>query len=82
MNHEARRIPVSDISLIRRGDRIEACRGDQTCYRGDVKDTAPGLGILWIREEGRHGRRAVSLDDFTILKAPRQSAVLRDQDHP
>lgn len=73
MQNETERTPVRDISLIRRGDRIEARRGMETCYRGDVKDTAPGLGMLWIREEGRHGRRAVSLDDFTILRTQRKT---------
>lgn len=68
MQHETAGQPITDISLIRRGDCIEARRGDTTCYRGDVKDTAPGLGVLWIRETGRHGRRAVTLDDFTILR--------------
>ncbi|AUI52939.1 hypothetical protein SAMN04489742_3622 [Arthrobacter crystallopoietes] len=81
MQHSRNLTPVRDVSLIRRGDWIEAYRGGQTCYRGDVTETAPGLGIIWIRENGRHGRRAVSLDDFTVLRSPRQSAGFQGQDH-
>jgi len=65
MHTEPRRNRVSDISLIRRGDRIEARRGD-ACYRGQVKDTAPGLGLLWIREDDQNRRRTLSVDDFII----------------
>jgi hypothetical protein len=81
MQHSRNLTPVRDVSLIRRGNWIEAYRGGQTCYRGDVTETAPGLGIIWIREDGRHGRRAVSLDDFTVLRSPRQSAGFQGQDH-
>ncbi|WP_246262491.1 hypothetical protein [Arthrobacter mobilis] len=61
--------PVRDISLISRGDHIEARRGT-TCYRGRVKDTAPGVGLVWIREHGRGIRRALPADEYSIYRLP------------
>ncbi len=61
--------PIRDISLISRGDDIEARRGT-TCYRGRVKDTAPGLGLVWICEHGRGVRRALPADEYSIYRMP------------
>jgi hypothetical protein len=73
MQHETGTARIRDITKLRRGDRVEA-RRDSTCYSGQVKDTAPGLGMLWIREDGGHGRRAVSADDFSIWRIRQPNA--------
>ncbi|WAP52251.1 hypothetical protein OL239_02795 [Arthrobacter sp. ATA002] len=58
---------VRNIRSIRRGDHIEVRSGNELYYSGEVRDTAPGLGTLWIR--GDEGTRiAVSVEDFSIWK--------------
>ncbi|WP_342023565.1 hypothetical protein AAE021_17485 [Arthrobacter citreus] len=67
----ARAKRVRNIRSIRRGDHIEVRSGSEVYYRGEVRDTAPGLGTLWIR--GDDGLRiAVSVEDFTLWKVPAQ----------
>lgn len=66
MQHQADRRPVHDISRLRRGDRVELRRAEAPGCHGLVKDTAPGLGMLWIREDGGRRRRAVAAEDFSI----------------
>jgi hypothetical protein len=68
MQHPSADRPVRDIATLRRGDEIEARRGDSSCHRGQVKDTAPGVGMIWLYEEGRRGRKAVSADDYSIYR--------------
>ena len=65
MYYQPETAPVTDISELNPGDEIEARRG-RACYRGKVKDTAPGLGMVWIREHGHGGRRALPADDYSI----------------
>ncbi|MET4061734.1 hypothetical protein ABIB35_003311 [Arthrobacter sp. UYP6] len=61
---------VRNIRSIRRGDHIEVRSGEQVYYRGEVRDTAPGLGTIWIRGDDEGTRTAVSVEDFTIWKIP------------
>jgi hypothetical protein len=68
MDNEPTTRPVTDLSLLNRGDDIEARRGS-ICYRGRVKEVAAGLGMVWIREHGHGGRRALPADDYTIHRA-------------
>lgn len=60
---------VRNIRSVRRGDHVEVRSGSEVYYRGEVRDTAPGLGTLWIRED-EGTRIAVSVEDFTIWKVP------------
>ena len=49
--------------------QIEVRSGNEVHYRGEVRDSAPGLGTIWLR--GEDGLRiAVSVEDFTIWKVP------------
>ncbi|MCC9197091.1 hypothetical protein QNO08_15740 [Arthrobacter sp. zg-Y820] len=66
----ARAKRVRNIRAIRRGDHIEVRSGSEVYYRGEVRDTAPGLGTVWIREDDAGTRTAVSVEDFTIWKIP------------
>lgn len=61
---------VRNIRAISRGDHVEVRSGSQVYYRGEVIETAPGLGTVWIRDEDAGTRIAVSLEDFTIWKVP------------
>lgn len=56
---------IRRLTDIRRGELIEA-RSGQTVLRGTVYDTAPGVGLVWIRLEASHARRAVQSEDFTL----------------
>ena len=62
---------VRNISSIRRGDYVEARSGDQVYYRGEVRDTAPGLATLWLNDEESGMHTAVSTEDFTIWRTRR-----------
>lgn len=58
---------VRNISSLHRGDPVEVRSGGEVYFRGEIHDTAPGLGTLWIRDE-MGSRVAVSLDDYTIWR--------------
>lgn len=68
-NTPARR--VRNISSIHRGDYVEARSGDHVYYRGEVRDTAPGLATLWLNDEESGMHTAVSTEDFTIWRTQR-----------
>lgn len=59
---------VRNIRALRRGETIEVRSGKEVYYRGEVRETAPGLGTVWIREDDAGTRIAVSVEDFTIWK--------------
>lgn len=58
---------VRNLRSVRRGDTIEVRSGSEVYYRGEVRETAPGLGTIWIRDD-EGSRIAVSVEDFTIWK--------------
>lgn len=62
-----KRTRVRSVQSINRGDHIEVSSGDTVYYRGEVRETAPGLGTVWIRED-EGVRTAISVDDFSIWK--------------
>ena len=59
---------VRNLHSIRRGDHVEVRSGEQVYYRGEVRDTAPGLGTIWIRGDDEGTRTAVSVEEFSIWK--------------
>ena len=61
---------VRNIRSIRRGDHVEVRSGEQVYYRGEVRETAPGLGTIWIRTDDEGTRTAISVEDFAIWKVP------------
>ncbi|MBD8042819.1 hypothetical protein H9638_03230 [Arthrobacter sp. Sa2BUA2] len=65
-NPSARRI--RNIRSVHRGDHVEARSGGHVYYRGEVRDTAPGLATLWLRDEETGAHTAVSTEDFTIWR--------------
>ncbi|MCG2622125.1 hypothetical protein LVY72_09360 [Arthrobacter sp. I2-34] len=71
MHTDQQTAPIVDLSLLHRGDEVEARRGGTAYYRGRVHATAPGLGMLWIREQGRNARRAVPADEYSIHRLGR-----------
>lgn len=68
-NAPARRI--RNIRSIHRGDYVEARSGEHVYYRGEVRDTAPGLATLWLNDEQSGMHTAVSTEDFTIWRTQR-----------
>lgn len=59
---------VRNIRSLHRGDAVEVRSGNEVYFCGEIHDTAPGLGTLWIRDADMGSRIAVSLDDYTIWK--------------
>lgn len=57
---------IRDLGTLRRGDVIEAHRRDEIHYRGRVEDTAPGLGVVWIRDESDGHRAILHTDEYAI----------------
>lgn len=64
-------VRVRDLAALRRGDDIEARDLNMTRHRGLVVDTAPGLGIIWIREHGLGTRKIIHQEEFSIWQARR-----------
>ena len=59
-------IRIRDLGALRRGDAIEAHFRNEIHYRGRVEDTAPGIGVVWIRDDA-DGRRAIlHADEYAI----------------
>ncbi|MBG6179349.1 hypothetical protein [Arthrobacter sp. CAN_A1] len=57
---------IRSLRSLKRGDRIEARLHSEVLYRGQVEETAPGLGTVWMRDEAVDARLALSQDDFTF----------------
>lgn len=57
---------IRSLRSLKRGDRIEARLQREVLYRGQVEETAPGLGTVWMRDEAVDARLALSQDDFTF----------------
>lgn len=55
-----------DLRALRVGDCIEAWDHDTLHHRGRVEETAPQLGVVWIREIGGGERKMVSTDEHSI----------------
>jgi hypothetical protein len=68
MTLEAAASPVRlrDLSGLPPGTEIEARDLNSIRYRGRVVDTAPGLGIVWIREAGHGARRILDQHEFSL----------------
>lgn len=63
---EAGTIRLQDLSGLRTGAHIEARDLNSVRYRGEVVDTAPGLGIVWIREAGHGTRKILDQHEFSL----------------
>lgn len=59
-------IRIRDLGLLHRGDEIEAHRRNEVHYRGSVEDTAPGLGIVWIRDATDGQRAILHAEEYAI----------------
>lgn len=57
---------IRDLGVLRRGDEIEAHLRNEIHYRGKVEDTAPGLGVVWIRDETDGQRAILHADEYAI----------------
>jgi hypothetical protein len=64
-------IRIRDLAALRRGDEIEARDLNMVRHRGRVEDTAPGLGVVWIRENGLGTRKIIHEEEFSIWQARR-----------
>ena len=56
---------VRRLTDLHRGELIEAHSG-RTILRGTVYDTAPGVGVVWIKLEDSAQRRALQTEDFAL----------------
>ena len=50
------------------GTVIEARRRGEVHYRGCVEDSAPGLGVVWVRDTLAGHRAILHLDDYSIWR--------------
>ncbi|CEA09234.1 hypothetical protein BN1051_02601 [Arthrobacter saudimassiliensis] len=60
---------IRNARTVHRGDLIEARAGGRVAYRGEVRDTAPGLSTIWLRDEETGGAVAISTDEFELFAA-------------
>lgn len=57
---------ILDLGSLAAGSVVEARRKNEVHYRGCVEDTAPGLGVVWIRDDLAGHRAMLSLDEYSI----------------
>ncbi|MDN4610239.1 hypothetical protein [Arthrobacter burdickii] len=57
---------ILDLGVLSAGTVVEARRKNEVHYRGCVEDTAPGLGIVWIRDDMAGHRAILHLDEYSI----------------
>jgi hypothetical protein len=57
---------LEDVSGLSRGDPIEATGPDKVRYRGRVEETAPEMGVIWIRDELLGNRIMLDTIDYSI----------------
>lgn len=69
-------IRIRDLGVLRRGDDIEAHYRNEIHYRGKVEDTAPGLGVVWIRDDTDGSRAILHADEYAIWHIRPVSAAL------
>jgi hypothetical protein len=57
---------ILDLGALSAGTVVEARRKNEVHYRGCVEDTAPGLGVVWIRDDLAGHRAILHLDEYSI----------------
>ncbi|WP_434994830.1 hypothetical protein [Arthrobacter sp. Ld5] len=57
---------ILDLCALPPGTIVEARRRDEVHYRGSVEDAAPGLGVVWIRDDLAGHRAILHLDEYSI----------------
>lgn len=69
--------PLSDVSTLQRGDRLEVRRFGFPAYTGIVLATMPELKVVWIRATATGERRMLCADDYQLRRAqcPRESQL-------
>lgn len=66
MNEQAPEIQIQKLADLKTGQRLEARLHNTTYYRGQVEQIAPGLDVLWIREEPPGDRKLLHIDDYEL----------------
>ncbi|MGG5173094.1 hypothetical protein ACQR35_13120 [Pseudarthrobacter sp. J1738] len=65
---------VRRIDQLRRGDEIEARVfvgphfDDVVIRRGRVQETAPGIGVVWIREQETGARKVINAEECSLWR--------------
>lgn len=57
---------ILDLATVGTGTVVEARRKNEVHYRGCVEDAAPGLGVVWIRDDMAGHRAILHLDEYSI----------------
>lgn len=71
-------IRIRDLAALRRGDEIEAHLRHEVHYRGRVEDTAPGIGVVWIRDSSDGTRAILHAEEYAIWQirmAPARTGI-------
>ncbi|RJT83391.1 hypothetical protein D6T63_02845 [Arthrobacter cheniae] len=59
---------ILDLGALSAGTVVEARRKNEVHYRGCVEDAAPGLGVVWIRDDLAGHRALLHLDEYSIWR--------------
>lgn len=59
----------SDLHMLEVRDRIEVWADGMPIYSGAVDESAPALGILWIRQDGLGERRLIHCRTYLLHRA-------------
>jgi hypothetical protein len=61
---------VRDLTTLHPGDRVEICEEDAVRFHGTVDETAPHLGVLWIRDTPLGDRLLIAACEYSIHLKP------------
>lgn len=65
--------PAVEMAQLSAGEQIEVWEDDVLLCRGVVEQTAPGLGVAWIRQTGLGARTMICAGDHQVRYWRRRS---------
>ena len=66
---------VTNLSTVHPGDDLEARQGNTVIYRGEVEETSPQLGVLWIRYGPLQTRKLLDHTEYELWKWEHRGTV-------
>lgn len=57
---------IQDLTQVRPGDLLEAVSQGVVHHQGVVEDTAPAVGVVWVRDARIGERKMLATDNFEL----------------
>ncbi|HST73596.1 MULTISPECIES: hypothetical protein [Kocuria] len=75
-------LQIPDPTALSPGDEVDVWSHRTLLWAGVVEQTAPELGVLWIREARNGTRRLLSTAEHRLTRRPAVTAVTEDGPSP